>query len=309
MTDTRWTASDLLAAAGVVVIWGTNFVAMKIGLEVFTPFQMGAARYLFGMLPLVLLVRRPAMPWKWILAFGLAQGVGQFGLLFTSLRVGMTASLASVLMQTQVFFTVLLSLVLLSERPGRHLLAGMAIAAMGLGCFAAAYAGTDGSAAAGTTALGFVLCLGAASMWASSNLVVRFAQKAAPGFDPFGFIVWCSAVPVLPFVAMTLAFDAPEARWRWLEAGWPHWAAAAYLGWFASVLAYTLWTRLIKRHGANRVAPFSLGVPVVGIACGTLLLGEGVSAWQWAGIGLTVTALAVVMLGPMVAAWWAGRWQ
>ena len=73
------------------------------------------------------------------------------------------------------------------------------------------------------------------------------------------------------------------------------------------MLAYTLWTRLIKRHGANRVAPFSLGVPVVGIACGTLLLGEGVSAWQWAGIALTVTALAVVMLGPMVVARWAGK--
>ena len=53
----------------------------------------------------------------------------------------------------------------------------------------------------------------------------------------------------------------------------------------------------IQRHGANRIAPFSLGVPVVGIASGMLVLGEGVTAWQWAGIALIVAALACVLLG------------
>ena len=88
-------ARDLLAALVVVVLWGINFVAMKWGLRSFSPFQLGAARYLCAALPLVLLVRPPRMHWRWVLLFGLFQGVGQFGFLFVGLKVGMTAGLAS----------------------------------------------------------------------------------------------------------------------------------------------------------------------------------------------------------------------
>jgi O-acetylserine/cysteine efflux transporter len=81
------------------------------------------------------------------------------------------------------------------------------------------------------------------------------------------------------------------------SASWPSWLAVVYLGWIATILAYTMWTNLLKRHGANKVAPFSLGVPVVGIASGLLLLGEQITAWQWAGIVMTVLALACAILG------------
>ena len=87
------------------------------------------------------------------------------------------------------------------------------------------------------------------------------------------------------------------------------WAGVAYLGWFATIAAYALWTGLLKRHPANRVAPFSLGVPVIGLAAGMLTLGETVSPWQWAGSACVVAALAVVMLGPRLVAGSAGRRQ
>lgn len=300
MRDTQLSGRDFLAAACIIVIWGTNFVAMKIGLRSFTPFQLGAARYLFGMLPLVLLVRPPRLPWKWVVLYGLCQGVGQFGLLFVSLQVGMTAALASVLMQTQMFFTALFSFLLLAEKPGKPLLAGMALAALGLGCFGMTYITPEAGAEAATTAVGFALCLGGASMWAASNIVVRLAQRSAPEFNPLGFLAWCSAVPVLPFVVASLLFDDPSTRWQWSAAPWEGWLSAAYLGWVATITAYSLWTNLIKRHGPNRIAPFSLGVPVIGLASGIVLLGERVTAWQWGGVVLTVMALACVVLG--------GRW-
>jgi O-acetylserine/cysteine efflux transporter len=72
--------------------------------------------------------------------------------------------------------------------------------------------------------------------------------------------------------------------------------AAAFLGLLGSSLAYTLWTQLLKRHSANRVAPFSLGVPVVGLAAGMWLLGEQVSRWQWAGIVFVIAALGFSFL-------------
>jgi O-acetylserine/cysteine efflux transporter len=291
------TVRDLLAALAIVVIWGTNFVAMKAGLRDFTPFQLGAARYVLAAFPLLLVVRPPKMAWKWVVLYGLVQGVGQFGFLFVALRVGMTASLASVLLQTQVFFTALFGFLILRERIGRPLRWGLLIAAFGLACFAMNYLQPSAVGAGATTVLGFLLSLAAASMWAASNIVVRSAQRETPRFDTLNFMVWISVVPVVPFLLLTWFFDDPATRWNWLHASWSSWAAVAYLGWIATILAYTMWTGLLQRHPVNRVAPFSLGVPVVGLLAGMLALGEVVTGWQWAGVTLVVMALACVLLG------------
>ena len=137
-------------------------------------------------------------------------------------------------------------------------------------------------------------------MWAASNIVVRKAQqslKRDASFDAVAFLVWSSVVPILPFVALTLLFDAEATRWRWLDASWSSWLSIAFLGWVATITAYALWTGLLKRHAANRVAPFSLGVPIVGITAGMLILGEQITPWQWGGIALVVVALLMVMFG------------
>jgi O-acetylserine/cysteine efflux transporter len=293
MQNNALTGRDLAAALTVVVLWGVNFVVMKFALRDFTPFQLGTARYVLAVLPLALLIRPPKIAWKWIVFYGLFQGVGQFGILFLALKVGMTAALASVLQQTQVFWTALFGFVLLQERASRPLQAGLVLAALGLACFALNYLGSDG--AGGTTPLGFVLTLCAAAMWAMSNIVARRVQQAYKDYSPLAFVVWSALVAVLPFAALSWAFDLEAVRWQWLEARPSSWAAVAYLGWVATIGAYGMWTALLKRHPANRVAPFSLGVPVVGLAAGMGLLGEAVSGWQWAGIALVVAALACVM--------------
>lgn len=290
----RLSGRDLAAALAIVFIWGMNFVAMKFALRDFTPFQLGAARYVLAVLPLVFFIRAPQLHWKWVVLYGLSQGVGQFGFLFSAIKVGMTASLASVLMQTQVFFTAIFGYLLLRERANRPLQIGLLLAALGLGCFAINYAGPQ-EAGNATTFWGFILNLCAAAMWAASNIVARKSQQASAGFDPLAFVVWSSLVPVLPFVAMSVVFDDPAVRWNWTAAGATGWLSVAYLGWIATILAYGMWTGLLKRHPANRVAPFSLGVPVVGLAAGLVILGESITGWQWAGIALVVAALACVM--------------
>jgi O-acetylserine/cysteine efflux transporter len=276
-----------------------NFVVMKFGLAHFTPFQMGAARYLLAAFPLVFFIRPTKLPGRWVLAYGLAQGVGQFGFLFTALQVGMTASMASVLMQTQVFFTALFGMLFLAERLGRSQWIGLGLAALGLVCFATHFVASSG-AASNITVLSFVLNLCAAASWAVSNVIARKAQEATPGYDPLAFVVWSSLVPIIPFVLLSAIWDTGSVSavvQSLVQAPWTAWLAAAYLGWIATIAAYAMWTTLLKRHAANRVAPLSLGVPVVGIAAGMLLLGESVSGWQWAGIACVVSALAMVLLG------------
>ena len=289
---------DYAAALCVVAVWGTNFVAMKLGLREVTPFQLGAGRYLFALLPLLLFVRPPKLAPRFVVLYGLFQGVGQFGLLFLALRAGMSASLAPVMLQMQVFFTALFAWLILKEGVGRRLRAAMGIAALGLACLGVDALGRGSQ----VTLAGFLLSIGSAAMWAASNIVVRIAQRSTPRFDVLPFMVWSSMVPILPFVLLSLAFDPPAASWDWRAVSGTAWASMAYLGWFATILGYAMWTGLLKRHPANRVAPFSLAVPPVGIAAGMLGLGETVTPWQWAGVVLVVASLALVIVKPRAAA-------
>jgi O-acetylserine/cysteine efflux transporter len=289
---------DLAAALGTILIWGLNFVAMKYALVDFTPFQLGFFRFIFAVLPLIFFIPKPKLGWKWLVPAGLLQ-FGQFALVFVALDVGMTAAIAPVLMQTQIFFTALLGAVLLSERLSGAQWLGLALAAVGLTFFALNFiAGTD---TAGITALGLFLNLSSAFVWSGTNILARKAQAAHAGYDPFEFVVWMSVVPILPFALLAWGFDPPATHWQWTEASLTSWLSVAYLGWFATIGAYGLWTALLKRHPANRVAPFGLGVPVIGIAAGMLALGEHVTVWQWAGSACIVAALATVMRAPRVA--------
>jgi O-acetylserine/cysteine efflux transporter len=212
----------------------------------------------------------------------------------------MSAALASVLLQTQVFFTAFYGYLLLGEKPGRQLLAGLFLAALGLVCFGLNYAGPAAATHAETNAAGFALVLGGAAMWAASNIVVRFAQRASPGFDPLAFLVWSCTAPIVPFVLLTFLFDPAATHWQWQAMPYTGWIAVAYLGWMATLVGYGLWTMLLKHYPANKVAPFSLGVPVVGIAAGLFVLGESITAWQWAGTALIALALVCVVFGGRV---------
>lgn len=284
---------DLLRALAVVVIWGLNFVVMKVGLQGIGPMLLGALRFAAAALPFLLFVKFPRLPWRYVVAYGLAQGLGQFGFLFLGLQLGMTAGMASVVMQTQAFFTLLLAVPVLGERARLSQGLGLLVALGGLVLIATAHGDGPGQ----MTLAGFVLTLSAAFMWAVSNLVARLASRVAD-YDPFPFIVWSSVFPILPFLALALWMDGPRTVWRQVASmQWPAVFAVLFLAWLATLLAYSLWTRLLKRHPAGRVTPFSLLVPVVGLWAAWMFFDELPLFQQWVGTGAVLLGLVVNQLG------------
>ena len=288
---------DLLRALAVVVIWGLNFVVMKVGLQGIGPMLLGALRFAAAALPFLLFVKLPKLPWRYLAAYGLAQGLGQFGFLFLGLQMGMTAGMASVVMQTQAFFTLLLAVPVLGERARLSQGLGLLVALGGLVLIATAHGEGPGQ----MTLAGFVLTLSAAFMWAVSNLVVRLASRVAD-YDPFPFIVWSSVFPIVPFTALALWMDGPSTVWAQV-AGLSLSAVLAvlFLAWLATLLAYTLWTQLLKRHPAGRVTPFSLLVPVVGLSAAWVFFDELPLFQQWLGTGAVLLGLVVNQLGGWLA--------
>jgi O-acetylserine/cysteine efflux transporter len=76
-------------------------------------------RFTLVAFPAVLVVRRPAVPLRWVIGVGTFMSAGQFGLLFVAIHDGLPAGLASVVLPTQTVFTVALAVAFLGERPGR----------------------------------------------------------------------------------------------------------------------------------------------------------------------------------------------
>ncbi|MBF6631929.1 MAG: EamA family transporter [Comamonas sp.] len=308
VTTTRMSRGDWLCALAVIVIWGLNFVVMKLGLETLSPMVLGALRFMAASLPFLLFVRPPKMPWTYVVVYGLAQGLGQFGLLFIGLKLGMTAGMASVVMQTQAFFTLILAVTLLGERAKPPQWWGLVVAFMGLVVIAAG----RGEGALQMTLAGLVLTLGAAFMWAVSNLVARKASQIAPGYAPLPFIVWSSLVPIAPFWLLAWAQEGTDGIIQQLQAADSKALfAVMYLALLATVLAYSLWTRLLQRHTAARVTPYSLLVPVVGLIAAMAVLGEQPTAWQWLGTATVIAGMLVNQFGSAVSArigWRRKRW-
>lgn len=289
MTAAPLSRGDALRIAAVVLIWGLNFVVMKWGLQGLSPMLLGALRFSVAAAALPLLRRPPPLPWRYLLGYGLAQGLGQFGLLFTGLQMGMTAGMASVVMQTQAFFTLLLAAPLLGERTQARQWAGLAVALAGLAAIAAAHGEGPGQ----MTLAGFVLTLGAAFMWAVSNVVGRLAARHHD-YDPLAFVAWSSLAPIAPFFALAALQQGPAGMRAQLQSlSWPALLAVLYLGVLATLLAYSLWTQLLKRHAPARVVPWSLLVPVVGLWAAAAAFGERPTPLQWAGSAAVLAGLAV----------------
>ena len=278
----------LLLALAVVAIWGTNFVVIRLGLDTFAPYTFAALRYTFSCLPFIFFVRRPAMSWGKLGAFGVLIGVGQFGLLFWAMRADISPGLASLVIQSQVFFTIALAAALYRER-----LQALQWPAFGLAVAGLAIVAAHVSTGAGVTLFGIVLVLVAALSWAAANLVGRAAGKV----DVLGFMVWSSPFAALPLWLIALAVDGPAHVGATLaSAGALAWTAVAWQSVGNTLFGYGAWNWLLARYPASTVTPTALLVPVFGMGASAFALHEGLPAWKLGAAALVMSGLVVNLL-------------
>ncbi|MET4099231.1 O-acetylserine/cysteine efflux transporter [Agrococcus sp. UYP10] len=284
----RMTTRERLLGLLVAVLWGLNFLAIHLSLEQFPPFFLVALRFALLAVPTILLVPRPDVPLRWLLGYGLGFGTLQFLFLYWAMATGMPTGLASLVLQASAPFTVLLGATLLRERLDRAQVLGILLAVAGLTAI--------GAQQLGTAALGpFLLTLLGALGWALGNVSSRLARPS----KPLHLTLWMSVVPVLPMLATSLWVEGPDRiaqSFVGLETttGLLAIAGLAYTMLLGTVVGSGIWTWLLSRHPAARVAPFSMLVPVVGLLTAWIVLGETLTAVEIAGAGVVV---AGVLLG------------
>ena len=277
-----------LLALAVVAVWGTNFVVIKVALGHLPPLLFAALRFTFAFLPAALFVKRPSVPWRALAIYGAFIGVGQFGVLYVAMNGHISPGLASLVVQTQVVFTIGLSMRLTGERVATFQVVALALAAAGL-LIIGLNAGAD------ATPLGIGLVLIAAASWAGGNMVAR----AYPGANMLAFVVWASLFSIPPLIALAVIFDGGSAIIAALKMATPiAWAAVLWQSVGNTLFGYAAWGWLLARHPAATITPMALLVPVFGIGASVVLLGEPLQVWKIAAAALVLSGLLLNSLWP-----------
>jgi O-acetylserine/cysteine efflux transporter len=272
-----------------VAVWGTNFVVIKISLEAFPPFLFAALRYTFAFLPLAFFIPRPKVSWGNMCAYGLAIGVGQFGVLFFAIDGRISPGLASLVIQTQVFFTIGFAMFFAKERLRLYQAVAVSIAMTGLGTIALH---TDAS----TTFLGLALVVFAGLSWGIGNTVSRRAGS----INMLSYVVWASVFSLPPLFLMSWIF---EGGWEQMStsissAPMSAWAGVFWQSWGNTVFGYAAWAWLLSKHPAAVVAPAPLLVPIFGMGASAYFLSEPLPLWKILAAGLVIAGLIVNLFWP-----------
>jgi O-acetylserine/cysteine efflux transporter len=278
-------------ALAVVAVWGTNFVVIKWGLADFPPLTFAALRFAFAVLPAALFLKRPAVSWWNLAAYGVLIGVGQFGVLYIAMTEWISPGLASLVVQVQAFFTIGFAMLLAGERVRTFQVVALALAAAGLGWL---MAHTDADA----TPLGLGLVVFAALAWAGGNT----AARAAGPVNMLSYVVWASVFSAPPLFVLALVFEGwPAVSGAIAHADAGAWAAVLWQSVGNTIFGYTAWAWLLARHSAATIAPLSLLVPVFGMGASAILLGESLAAWKLTAAVLVLGGLALNTLWPRIA--------
>jgi len=280
--------SHLLLALAIVAVWGTNFVVIKISLESFPPFLFAALRFVFAFLPAVFFLPRPKVSWINLCVYGLAVGVGQFGILYFAIDGNISPGLASLVVQTQVFFTIGFAMLFAKEQLKLYQAVAVAIAMTGLGIIAVH---TDAT----TTFLGLALVVFAGFSWGVANT----ASRRAGAINMLSYVVWASAFAIPPLLLISWIF---EGGWGSMYVSLTSAPTGAWLGvlwqsWGNTLFGYGAWAWLLSKHPAAAVAPAPLLVPIFGMGSAAFFLSEPLPLWK-------ILAAGIVILGLMVNMFW-----
>lgn len=282
---------DIGLAILVVAIWGFNFVVIKVGLKEIPPILLCALRFFLSAFPAVFFIKRPAVPFRSVMAFGLVMFASQFALLFSGMYAGTTAGMASLVLQVHVFFTVALAVVFLAEQPSIWQIIGALTAFSGIGLVAAHTGGE-------ISALGLILIVAAAASWGIGNLIAKKLGKV----DMLALVVWGSLVAWPPLLLLSYLLE--QDSWS-LEGmahlSWPTIGAVGYIAYLSTLLGFAVWSWLLSHYPAATVAPFTLLVPVFGFTSSALALGEPLYPWKLAAAILIIAGLCINLAGARIA--------
>lgn len=274
--------SHLLLAMSVVIVWGFNFLFVKLGLHELPPLLLCAVRFILASIPAIFFIKPPAAPFKIVASYGLIMFALQFALIFIAMNIGMTPGIASLVMQVQVFFSIFFAAILLREMPSFWQILGAGVAFIGIALVGLHLDKTVSLA-------GLLLVLAAAASWGVGNMIIKKANQV----NMMALVVWGSFIAFFPMTVLSIILDGPTlVMYSLSHITWKGVIAVAYIVCASTWIGYGVWNWLLSRYPVSVVAPFTLLVPIVGIMSSVLILDEPFYRWK-----LTAGLFVIIGLG------------
>lgn len=289
----------------VTFIWGVNFTFIAWGLESFPPLMLTALRFFFTAVPLVFFLKPPKFN-RTLLIYAIGTFVMQYAFVFTAMHLGASAGLTALLLQIQIFITVLLAYFILGEAVSRMQIIGMLVGVLGLSVIALNLGGDMPLA-------GFVCILIAAIGWSFGNIASKQAStqatqqgsdgaiipsntgsNKASALSALALVVWGGLIACVILTLSSLIFET-EA-WQlatFTEASLKSWLSLGFIVYVSTLIGFGLWAHLLSQNTASKVMPFALLVPVFGMTTSVLLTGEIVTWWKMLAMILILSGLVL----------------
>ncbi|MBF2719322.1 EamA family transporter [Psychrobacter sp. NG254] len=291
----------------VTFIWGVNFTFIAWGLESFPPLMLTALRFFFTAVPLVFLLKPPKFN-RTLFIYAIGTFVMQYSFVFTAMHLGASAGLTALLLQIQIFITVLLAFVMLGESVSRMQLVGMLIGVLGLGVIALNLGGD-------MPLSGFVCILIAAIGWSFGNIASKQAStqaaekvtlkgedvstvppttgsNKASALSALTLVVWGGLIACVILTLSSLIFETDTWQMAtFTQASLKSWLSLGFIVYISTLVGFGLWAHLLSQNTASKIMPFALLVPVFGMTTSVLLTGEVVTWWKMLAMMLILSGL------------------
>ena len=278
------TRQDGLLLVLLMALWGFNFSVIKLGVNNIDPFLLTALRFSLAVLPLIFFVRRPNVPWRYLMTYGLTFGVGVWGLTTLSVGAGLSGGLASLLLDMSVISSLLVGRYLLKEHVTVSKVLGSLLALLGLGLIIWHQDGT-------VTPLGLALVLSASVFWSINGLIVKRSGTRAV----FAFNIWGMAFAPIPLFVLAICVSGPSSVMQSIaDINGSVLFSAAFQAYPTTLLGYWFWNKMIVKYSVSSVAPMTLLVPVFALIGGYIFFGESLDVVQ-------AIAAVVILLGVAVS--------
>lgn len=267
--------------------------AVKTALVQISPFTLRAIGFTTGAVVLLLWARArglrlrvPLEEMPWLAATGILN-ILLFNLGTVFAQLMMPTSRATIIAFTMPVWATLLAMPILGERPGPRQVAGLALGMAGL----LVLLGPEAVSGQGGPLLGPALVLGSALAWALGTVLMK---RRGPWITHVVVMAgWQYVLSAAPMVVLAIAMESPPVLTEWTVRTW---LALGYHLVFSICLAQMLWFVIVKRLTVGQSTVGTLVIPVVGVTGSILVLGDPLTLRLVTALGLTLSAVAFVML-------------
>ncbi len=273
----------VLMALSIVVLWGLNFVALKIAVLSLPPIFLAGLRFFLISIPWIFFVEKPKVSKRQFFTLPITLGVLQYSLLYYGMSTGLSAGLSAVILQTQSFFTVIMSSILMKEKLRLNETFGLLIGMLGVIIL---LINNDGDFKIEAV----LIILAAAISWGIANIQL----KNLGNVNMVSFLIWISPIAaiLLFIISFILEYDSVlKIDFSNLEI--KIFLSIFYTAYLSTVIGFTMWQYLLNKYKSVQITPYGLLIPVTGSIFGNIILSEVLEIYQ-------IISGIIIIIGLMV---------